>query len=197
MLGLNGMRNLALAAVLSLAAGAAGAATATCNVTDADGHPVAGYTVSVTDSAGCYAWGNGNINGNVLHDPILNAADMGGNTFEPVATPIDGIAYIGEVGVDGGSATGYNKASGTIDIGSLGDGYSDLVLAIKFGDNWASFLISAEDNPFTYSISPKKGAGMSHVLLYGVPAPVPLPAAGLMLMGALGGLTVAKRRRKA
>lgn len=195
MLGLNGLRNIALAAVLSLAAGAAGAATATCSVTDADGHPVSSYTVSGTDSAGCYAWGNGNINGNPTGDPLLTGSNTVNGTITPVATPYSDLTYLGAPSYT--QVTGSSTVSGTIDIGTLGDGYTDLVLAIKFGDNWASFMISAEDNPFSYSITPKRGAGVSHMGLYGVPAPVPLPAAGLMLLGALGGLTVVKRRRKA
>jgi hypothetical protein len=40
------------------------------------------------------------------------------------------------------------------------------------------------------------GSGLSHISNYGVVAPVPLPAAGLMLITALGGLGFAARRRR-
>ena len=192
MFGLNRLTILAAAAMVSFGASMAGAAT--CTVLDDNGKPVASYTVSADVSSSCYAWGNGNINGNDGHDPIVIGADDGNNTINFVSGPIDGIEFIGEVT----DTTGFTGGTdGTIDIGSLGDGYTDLVLAIKFGNNWASFDILAGDNPFDFSITPVQGAGVSHVMLYGVPAQVPLPAAGLLLLGGLGALGAAKRRRKA
>lgn len=188
----------ACAFALSALAGTSVSA-ASCSVTDANGTPVSTYTVQADVSSGCYAWGNGNINGNPAQDPILAGANNDGNTFNLVAaSAISPISFIGEIGVDGGSATGYNTNSGTVNLGTLATGWTNLVLGLKFGDNWASFLISAADNPFTFSISPKQGAGLSHVMLYGDPAsPVPLPATGLLLLGGIGGLAALRKRKAA
>jgi hypothetical protein len=198
MFGLNRLTlPILTAATMAFAAGMAGAAT--CTVTSDTGQQNT-YTVEFDVSAGCYAVGNGNVNGSAENDPLLTGSDTVNGTIDYVSAPIDDLAFIAEIDdwtqVEGGGQDGI--ITGTIDIDSLGAAYEDLVLAIKFGNDWVSFLISGDDNPFTYSIDPKQGGGVSHVNLYGVPvAPIPVPAAGLLLLGGLGALGLARRRRKA
>jgi hypothetical protein len=65
-----------------------------------------------------------------------------------------------------------------------------------FNPDYAAFAVDSGEVEGTWSNVPRQGAGLSHVTLYGSVAPVPLPAAGLMLLGALGGLAALRRRRR-
>lgn len=79
-----------------------------------------------------------------------------------------------------------------------------LIIALKLGNSrepgWAAFQVSST-GVFDFLVSPKQGGGLSHVNVYGVenvaPAPVPLPASALLLLGGVGGLAALRRRRKA
>lgn len=168
----------------------------------------ASRTFTLDPSSGCYAYGDGNINGNPAHDPILNGATMGGNTFNLVTGPVltglivldksdaagsvlDG-ALSGDVGPSG-PKTGTITVSGTA-------GYTSLVLGLKVGGGqdspeWAAFFIDG-DGSYDYTVTSRTGGGMSHVMLYGVATPIPVPAAGFLLLGGLGGLAALRRRRK-
>jgi hypothetical protein len=79
--------------------------------------------------------------------------------------------------------------------------YSSLMLVLK-GSNpnsYVGYLLNSTTGSYATTFFNKKGKGqgISHVSLYGVlaPAAVPVPAAGLMLMGALGALSLARRRK--
>ena len=198
MFGLNRLTILAAATMVSFGVGMAGAST--CNAPD-------GHVVTLDVSTGCYAVGDGNVNGNTDgnplttngEDPLLEGMDTNIGTIDYVASPIVDLAFIDEASFTQAEEPGKDGNNvGTIDIGSLADGYTDLVLAIKFGNSWVSFLITGDDSTFSFVIDPKQNGGVSHVNLYGVvgTAPVPLPAAGLLMLGALGALGAAKRRRK-
>lgn len=88
-------------------------------------------------------------------------------------------------------------------------GYSAFAVLFKFGqpsieDSWFVFTLPTTGFVSSYwflhaegSSTPLSQYALSHTTLYGVPAPVPVPAAGVLLIGALGGLAMVRRRRKA
>ena len=167
-------------------------------------------TITLTPDAnvvGCYAYGEGNI-GNGPNDPLLFGSN-GGNTFVlsgPALIP--GLMEISDTG--GGdpnpflSGTTNSGNNGNITVAAGASSFSRLVLGLKFGTggqgpnaqspDWVAFEISG---PGTYTFSQNINSHeLSHTVLYGAMAAIPLPAAGFLLLGALGGLGIAGRRKR-
>lgn len=71
---------------------------------------------------------------------------------------------------------------------------SESWFAIKVAGGLAAFNILWESIDENGDL--RKGQELSHVSLYGSPAMIPVPAAGILLITALGGLGVAARRRR-
>lgn len=206
------LKKIAAAGVFALMA--TGASAATCTGADRSIS-----LTSATATTACYAYGLGNVNGNISQDPILNGMTMGGNTFTLVSGPvISSLTLLDKSDASGevkdGALTG-TLSGGTEEPGkngnlfgtfTLGDvsGYSSLIIALKVGNSgdpgWASFKV-ASAGVFDFLVSPKQGGGLSHVNVYGIedvmPAPVPLPAPALLLLGGLGSFAALRRRRKA
>ena len=124
-----------------MAVAASGASAATCG-------PATGDTKTVTVTSGsatveCYAYGSGNINGNVKQDPILNGQTTGKNTFTLVSGPvITGLTFLDNTSESGGAKDGGVTSNGSSTVGqsvvgkvTVGDvsPYSGLILALKIG----------------------------------------------------------------
>lgn len=80
--------------------------------------------------------------------------------------------------------------------------YDDFVLLFKGGGNdlanWSAIRLPTTPLDIDWKIV-DTGPGsraLSHVTIYGSPSPIPLPAAGWLLITALGGLGIAARRRR-
>lgn len=95
--------------------------------------------------------------------------------------------------------TGGSPGNWTVDPGTLSI-YERIVIVLKQGSTWAAYLYEGdipEGGSFSSAAFDQSG-GLSHFTIYAGPmAPIPLPAAGFLMLGALGGLGVAARRRKA
>ncbi len=172
------------------------------------------------DQAQCYAYGSGNINGEIDHDPIVNGKSMGGNTFildanSPInpalvapdivflqKTPTDPATYI--------SFTGVGGTSGTFSILGPIAGYADLIVGLKIGGgggpggdagnepDWFSWVVPNVAGTYAWGFDSGRGfTGLSHGNLYGQVANAPLPAAAWLILAGIGALGVASRRRKA
>lgn len=143
--------------------------------------------VTLEDSAGCFAYGNGNINGNTNgsgQDPILisGTSTNGNNTFNKGNAwySISGLTLLDKsdqsgdlldgvlTGKTGGLAGGVS--GDTITVGNV-NGFSNFILAMKFGTGnedyeWVAFLISGPGT-YTFTNTGNNGGGLSHTNLYG------------------------------
>ena len=208
MSGLTQVKTLALAALFSAASfaasfGAAQASTVTSTCPDS-GTWDRTFTLSSSDSdvgsISCYAWGAG---------PAIYESDL---TDQLTA---DGYDYAGTVSAvnPAGDVTGFEDLYSLLgDNGGSFDttGSYDAVLIFKVGPEvcpsktvpgllclpaFAAFEISVTGDALLDWATDKCMDGLTHVSIYLKPAPIPVPAAGLLLLGALGALGALKRKR--
>jgi hypothetical protein len=172
----------AVLAVAGLMSFGASAATMTCSTSGPSG-----TTFSLTDAtdsvcisgqndagAGGYFAGNPTVFG-VSGWKLADKNDGGGDgVINFVTAPVNG------------------AKSGSWSIDSL-KGLSHVAIALKAGNGFGLFRINTLAGRWT------SGKDLSHASVWysGTPAAIPLPATGLLLIGALGGLGLARRRRKA
>lgn len=106
-----------------------------------------------------------------------------------------------ESGGDGNVSFGDTPVSGGSSSWSLlnPNGYSNIFITLKQGQSFAAFWLDTTEalSGFWSTSGPARSSqGLSHVsVYYQGPSVVPLPAAGLMLLTALGGLAFARRRK--
>jgi hypothetical protein len=82
------------------------------------------------------------------------------------------------------------------------DNYPSILVTLKQGNSFAAFVLDmTKALSGTWSTSGPGGSSndLSHgsVFVDGTPAPIPVPAAGLLLASAIGGIAVLRRRKRA
>jgi len=196
MFGFGNFKTLAAAAVLVMAAG--GASAATCNISD------------VSNSTACQGQIAGNHKDSYAGNNV-NVNDVDGITVDGLDSGMFGINTWTEYAKVNRPTTAAGILTLTYDLGNLTGSWSvtswagigDAMLVVKGGRGFSGYKIDTSKGLFgTWSTASLTNGGgnrpaISHMTLYATPAPIPLPAAGFLLLGALGGLAVLRRRRRA
>lgn len=187
---------LRIAAIVGAMCLATSASAATCSINNVH------FTLDGASGAQCMAGNNLNSHGIVAEDLEFFALTgwlVGDSTVSGVG---DGVAQFGDAPVK-------NTTSGTWSLASF-TGTGSLMIVLKAGSQYGAFLLSqaSESLSGTWGITREFcslknvcstiGKPLSHAsVYYNTPAAVPVPAAGLMLLGGLGGLAALRRKRKA
>lgn len=131
-----------------------------------------GTTVSVNGTSACAGPIGGNVPPYNLNDPLDNP-DLGLGFTDWTSIEKDNTT-IGDPPVPNpGLGTGWLQI--TLETASSGewrytgtDGYTELLLLVKFGNNFATFLVSGDVNTwYDWSIVPSQANGLSHMELFG------------------------------
>lgn len=170
--------SLAFAAItaITLTAGSSSAATLSCMSGGTT------FSLGASDATACFAGNDSNtIDSNFV---------MFGMSGWTLADKNDD-ATSGDQSITFGQGPANNVKSGSWDITDI-TGFSKVVLNLKSGNDWGSFLVSTTSG--TWSTS----KDLSHASIYYIdaPTPVPLPAGGLLLISALGAGALASRRKR-
>lgn len=176
------IKTLVAAGLLALFAGGSNAATLTVVDTVANPDQTQG---SLTCVVSCEGW--------VLNGWSSTEAYM--FTIQPnsIANEITAVNNI-----TGGNFSGQTQTAAS---GNTFTFYSSaLYILFKIGGQDPSHFLIKNTSPgeitVTWNGVSGIGAGLSHYVEFGA-APVPVPAAGFLLLGALGGLAMVRRRRQA
>lgn len=140
----------------------------------------------VTPSAdACFGFVNENSNAQQVD---WNAAEFDG------VLGLFGITDWSELQVDG-AFSGPSQGSFVMGDFSM---YDYVAVSLKGSNTWASYRHDGGVGPGLYEYTMANGAGLSNYVVLGSGlSPVPLPAAGWMLLVGIGGLVAMRRRRKA
>lgn len=184
------MKTIALKALM-----AAGAFALAAQAADALSCSAGGVTFTLTQGA---------------PDVAAGASCTGGNDLNTITSTY---SLFSLTGWTLGDSTGSSAGDGTVsflqaptgggDLWSVSNphGYSDIIVVIKQANAFGAFLLDASaalSGTWLTNGPGQSVGGLSHASVYytGSPSTVPLPATGILVLGAMGALAAVKGRRK-
>ena len=174
---MNKLKTLLAAGALVATSGAAQAVTVTIN---GGGELYCSLECSVLQNEGTGAFGDP---GEIFNGP----AGMAYGPGNPVSQEV---SWLNDV-----TGSSYSTSDASKTEGDGGYFTGALYVILKLGNNY-TIMRNDSGTGISWSFTPSKGTGtgLSHSTTVGE---VPVPAAGFLLLGGLGGLALLRRRRKA
>lgn len=171
-----------------LAAGGANAAT--CTVSSGNGNSGASFEITVANVAQCQSGNDSNtIDGDSVFFDLTGWKLAAKNEDEEDEAADHALTF--------GLAPVNGDKEGLWEILNP-DNYTDVFLTLKAGNGFGAFLLTSDT---VISGDWWASKDLSHASIYyrgePGPAPVPLPATGFLLAGALGAMALRSRRKKA
>jgi hypothetical protein len=140
----------------------------------------------------------GSFNGREISSPSLAKCDVSKSACKWENGAVEGEDYTGAFHVDfTDDKNGTWSFAGNSSLTHL-----PAYMAVKAATNWALYALDGAlggswSTAGLMTPNGKNQAGVSHISFYNSVAPVPLPAAGWLLVAGLGGLGALARRRRA
>ena len=204
---------LASAMALGLASAASAATISNGSFEMNGGVPDGQFTTLPTRNQSIAGWTVGSGSVDLIQDyweaadgsfSLDLAGNASGSIFTTIADLVEGVTYRISFAISGNPDAGPAVKQATIAVGLSGDTVYTYDTAMEGNTRadmkWqtATFLFTAgSDDDLTLSFQNQTVGPFGFALDNVAISAVPVPAAGLMLLGALGGLGALRRRRKA
>lgn len=191
MFSTNSFKALLAAGAMALVAGGANAATLSCSTDGAGGADATFYLGNSTMATCLPTDGTGNANDTNTIDSNFMLFGKKGWVLSDKNDSADGDGLIEFL-----TAPVNNTTEGRWAIDTLA-GLTHVVITLKAGNGFGAFLLDLTvANPLVGNWASTKELSHASIYYNGTPAPIPLPAAGFLMIGALGGLAALRRRRR-